>query len=217
MNCLTWFRVHFTKFFRALWVMFVFHSNKVMYSWKIRLDRINCFNYVCGLTDLIISALVIFGKSLSGFLSSFLIIQHVSVFAVYSYMWKHNEHVRKSKICIALTGDIKLITCSCSWVLWIMLERNWSFWGNSAFWGWILFYGNWYWETRLLWRGVAYCFFNGRFLKSYFTKKWKYRHHLHWILFMNAYHSFLSSAFNLIIFKWPIPLNHWCSSLEKYR
>ncbi len=159
MNCLTWFRVHFTKFFRALWVMFVFHSNKVMYSWKIRLDRINCFNYVCGLTDLIISALVIFGKSLSGFLSSFLIIQDVSVFAVYSYMWKHNEHVRKSKICIVLTGDIKLITCSCSWVLWIMLERNWSFWGNSAFWGWILFYGSWYCESRLPWRGVAYCFF----------------------------------------------------------
>ncbi len=66
--------------------MFVFHSNKVMYSWKIILDRINCFNYVCGLTDLIISALVIFGKTLSGFLSSLLIIQDVSVFAVYSYM-----------------------------------------------------------------------------------------------------------------------------------
>lgn len=193
--------------------MFVFHSNTVMYSWKIRLDRINCFNYVCGLTDLIISALVIFGKSLSGFLSSFFIIQDVSVFAVYSNMWKHNEHVRKSEICIALTGDIKLITCSYSWVLWIMLERNWSFWGNGAFWGWILFYGNWYWGTTMKKCGLLFYFFQFQIYKG-LLKILSSITHPQGVLNL---HKFLSSAFSLIIFEWPIPLNNWCFSLEKYQ
>lgn len=79
-----------------------------MDSWRIRLDQINCFNYICGLTDLIISALVIFGKSLSGFLF------YVYAFAFYSYVCENNDRVKTLEICLVLAGNIKLITCSCS-------------------------------------------------------------------------------------------------------
>lgn len=73
--------------------MLVFCSNKVMDSWRIRLDQINCFNYICGLTDLIISALVIFGKSLSGFLSSSLIIQDTSMHLHFTVMYVKTMNV----------------------------------------------------------------------------------------------------------------------------
>lgn len=61
-------------------------SNEDLESWRIRLDQINCFNCICGQTDLIISALVIFEKTLSGFLSSSLIIQDTSMHLHFTVM-----------------------------------------------------------------------------------------------------------------------------------
>jgi len=93
----------------------VCRSNKVMDSWMIRLDQINCGNFVCGLTDLIISIFLSLESlcyRLSQLLSHYARCEYA--FTFYSYVCENSDHVKSLEILNELLAAAAEF-CESSW------------------------------------------------------------------------------------------------------